>query len=97
MFAYVWFALPPDLTGTPNPAIASFGAGVGFSPCNRSSSFFLLQDLFDEQSLVLLVVIVPQLVPMRYVSTTLGAHKSVSALEFARRSSDILIPVFLIT
>jgi hypothetical protein len=28
---------------------------------------------------VLLVVIVPQLVPLKYVSTTLGAHKSVSS------------------
>ena len=27
---------------------------------------------------VLLVIVVPQLVPMKYVSTTLGAHKSVS-------------------
>lgn len=30
---------------------------------------------------VLLVVIVPQLVPLKYVSTTLGAHKSVSSTE----------------
>lgn len=31
---------------------------------------------------VLLVVIVPQLVPLKYVSTTLGAHKSVSGIQF---------------
>jgi hypothetical protein len=31
---------------------------------------------------VLLVIIVPQLVPLKYVSTTLGAHKSVSSIQF---------------
>ncbi|THH17007.1 hypothetical protein EW146_g3741 [Bondarzewia mesenterica] len=57
MFAYIWLVLPPEMTGTPWPAIASFATGIGFSP-------------------LLLVVIVPELVPMKYVSTTLGAHKS---------------------
>lgn len=32
MFGYTWFTLPPDVTGTPVPAIASIGAGIGFSP-----------------------------------------------------------------
>ena len=31
--------------------------------------------------LVLLVVIVPRLVPAKYVSTTLGAHKAVSSVD----------------
>jgi hypothetical protein len=41
---------------------------------------------------VLLVVIVPQLVPLKYVSTTLGAHKSVS--NTIRRYDNSLIPRF---
>jgi hypothetical protein len=35
----------------------------------------------NNRSVVLLVVIVPQIVPMKYVSTTLGAHKSVGVMS----------------
>ena len=40
---------------------------------------------------VLLVVIVPQLVPIKYVSTTLGAHKSVSASIVSRVDKLIIM------
>ncbi|KAH9476554.1 Major facilitator superfamily domain-containing protein 1 [Psilocybe cubensis] len=57
---YAWLALPPTSTGTPLPAMLSFGLGIGFSP-------------------LLLVIIVPHLVPLQYVSTALGAHKSIES------------------
>ncbi|KAK1230882.1 hypothetical protein PQX77_006012 [Marasmius sp. AFHP31] len=55
--AYFWLALPPELTGTPIPSIASFAIGQGFAP-------------------LLLVVLVPKIVSLKYVSTALGVHKS---------------------
>ncbi|KAJ7071004.1 major facilitator superfamily domain-containing protein [Mycena amicta] len=55
--AYIWLALPPNITGTAKPAIAAFGFGHGFSP-------------------LLLVLLVPKIVPFKYISTALGAHKS---------------------
>ena len=78
MFAYVWLVLPPEtIHGNVWPAIASFAAGIGFSP--RTSGFdAVIWEHILTQASVLLVVVVPQLVPMKYVSTTLGAHKSVS-------------------
>ncbi|KZT02737.1 MFS general substrate transporter [Laetiporus sulphureus 93-53] len=57
LLCYAWFALPPEWTKTPMPAVAAFASGHGFSP-------------------LLLVVIVPTLVPAKYISTTLGAHKA---------------------
>ncbi|KAJ6610018.1 major facilitator superfamily domain-containing protein [Mycena sp. CBHHK59/15] len=57
MSAYTWLALPPSLTHTAKPAIASFGFGHGFSP-------------------LLLVLLVPKIVPTKFISTALGAHKS---------------------
>lgn len=78
MLCYFWLVLPPSWTGTALPGIVSFGAGIGFSP----RMFFLMElpyrTLNAHSSPVLLVVIVPQIVPLKYVSTTLGAHKSVS-------------------
>ena len=78
MFAYVWLVLPPEtIHDNVWPAIASFAAGIGFSP--RTSGFdAVIWEHILTQASVLLVVVVPQLVPMKYVSTTLGAHKSVS-------------------
>ncbi|KAL6309994.1 MFS general substrate transporter [Sparassis latifolia] len=63
LLCYLWLALPPQWTKTPDPAIASFAIGHGFSP-------------------LLLVVIVPQLVPHKYISTTLGAHKALEQTGF---------------
>jgi hypothetical protein len=57
MFAYVWFALPPNWTQSPRLGIISFALGHGFSP-------------------LLLVVLVPKIVASKYISTVLGAHKS---------------------
>ncbi|KAJ3814523.1 major facilitator superfamily domain-containing protein [Lentinula aff. lateritia] len=57
LLAFCWLVLPPDSTGTPIPAIASFAIGHGFSP-------------------LLLVVLVPKIVSLKYVSTALGVHKS---------------------
>ncbi|EKM61026.1 uncharacterized protein PHACADRAFT_247333 [Phanerochaete carnosa HHB-10118-sp] len=57
MACYFWLALPPSMTQSPVPAIASFATGHGFSP-------------------LLLVVLVPEIVASKYVSTTLGAHKA---------------------
>ncbi|KAH7930998.1 MFS general substrate transporter, partial [Leucogyrophana mollusca] len=62
MLCYTWLALPPSWTKSPSPAVASFASGIGFSPCKSAH--------------LLLVVIVPQIVPLKYVSTTLGVHKS---------------------
>ncbi|KAG5351215.1 hypothetical protein C0989_007400 [Termitomyces sp. Mn162] len=55
--SYLWLVLPPTWTRIPEPAIALFAIGHGFSP-------------------LLLVVLVPKIVPLKYVSTALGAHKS---------------------
>ncbi|KAJ3554552.1 hypothetical protein NM688_g3046 [Phlebia brevispora] len=57
LLCYIWLCLPPSVTETPIPAIASFATGHGFSP-------------------LLLVVIVPEIVSSKYISTTLGAHKA---------------------
>ncbi|KAG8925661.1 hypothetical protein FRC02_009516 [Tulasnella sp. 418] len=60
LFCYLWLALPPTWTASPNPAIFAFATGHGFST-------------------LLLVIIVPHLVPLPYVSTALGAHKSIES------------------
>ncbi|KAJ3821150.1 major facilitator superfamily domain-containing protein [Lentinula raphanica] len=57
LLAFCWLVVPPDVTQTPIPAIASFAIGHGFSP-------------------LLLVVLVPKIVSLKYVSTALGVHKS---------------------
>ncbi|KAG8894423.1 hypothetical protein FRB99_001282, partial [Tulasnella sp. 403] len=61
LFCYFWLVLPPSWTGTPMPAIVTFGGGHGFST-------------------LLLVIIVPHLVPIQYVSTALGTHKSLESV-----------------
>ena len=77
---YIWLALPPSWTETPMPGIASFAIGNGFSPCELVIlSQGLCIDVPTEHA-VLLVVMVPRIVPSKYVSTTLGAHKAVSLL-----------------
>ena len=79
LVCYAWLALPPSWTKSPMLGIVSFASGHGFSPCKcllRSRSDALLTMM-----LVLLVVIVPRLVPAKYVSTTLGAHKAVSSVD----------------
>lgn len=78
LLCYVWLSLPSKLTGTPWPAVVSFGTALGFSPRMFDHPYHL--SLFSQQMLVLLVVIVPRLVPLDYVSTTLGMHKSVRRL-----------------
>ncbi|KAJ7225487.1 major facilitator superfamily domain-containing protein [Mycena pura] len=73
--AYSWLVLPPSWTQTAKPAIAAFGFGHGFSPCElngprvESRTHFLVP--------VLLVLLVPKIVPAKFISTALGAHKSV--------------------
>ncbi|KAJ7630967.1 hypothetical protein FB45DRAFT_917097 [Roridomyces roridus] len=63
--AYTWLALPPSWTHTAKPAIAAFGFGHGFSPVHSAQAI-----------LVLLVLLVPKIVPDKFISTALGAHKS---------------------
>ena len=53
----------------------SFGLGHGFSPCESFHSVGCFMHPYFV--IVLLVLIVPHLVPLKYVSTALGAHKSV--------------------
>ena len=77
LICYCWLALPPSLTHTPVPAVGFYGLALGFSPRGCDSLTHHGSYVLTEFS-VLLVVLVPQLVPMKYVSTTLGAHKSVS-------------------
>lgn len=73
--SYAWLAAPPAWTGTPEPAILLYAIGHGIIPCMwRDCSDYNLTNTFG----VLLVVIVPQLVHLKYVSTALGVHKSVS-------------------
>jgi len=79
LLCFFWMILPPSQTHTPWPAIVCFGAAIGFSP-RRSSRFSPLSQ--TNLLPVLLVVIVPRIVPLEYVSTTLGLHKSVRALAF---------------
>lgn len=75
MFCYAWLAAPPSWTRSPLPGIISFAGGVGFSPRKFRTSTLCRADPLE----VLLVVIVPSIVPLKYVSTTLGVHKAVSA------------------
>ena len=75
LLAFGWLVLPPDTTGSPIPAIASFAIGHGFSPRKASSILSSSELTF---LVVLLVVIVPKIVSLKYVSTALGVHKSVS-------------------
>lgn len=84
---YIWLALPPHFTKTPIPAIISFATGHGFSPCEPIKQSFITEML--TRSTVLLVVVVPRIVPLKYVSTTLGAHKAVRyyALALSRYSA----------
>lgn len=72
---YTWLALPPSTSKTAIPGIASYALGIGFSPrkpCVRPEMERVLTD-----QTVLLVIMVPRIVPLKYVSTTLGAHKAV--------------------
>lgn len=75
MFCYAWLAAPSRWTRTPLPGIISFAGGVGCSPRKFRTSARCRADPLE----VLLVVIVPTIVPLKYVSTTLGVHKAVSA------------------
>jgi hypothetical protein len=76
---YFWLALPPAWTKTAIPSVALFGIGHGFSPCMSMWLSFSPQVARDADFVaVLLVVIVPQIVPLKFVPTALGAHKSVS-------------------
>ena len=56
-----------------------FWNGVGF----RTASVTIISHTFPDSDFfpVLLVVIVPRIVPLEYISTTLGLHKSVSVSE----------------
>lgn len=75
MFCYAWLAMPPQWTKNPLPGIISFAGGFGFSPRKFCTCTLYCADLLE----VLLVVIVPTIVPLKYVSTTLGVHKAVSS------------------
>ncbi|KAG6381197.1 major facilitator superfamily domain-containing protein [Boletus reticuloceps] len=74
MFCYAWLALPPQWTRSAIPGVISFSGGFGFSPRKFHTSSRCCAD----PAVVLLVVIVPNIVPLKYVSTTLGVHKAVS-------------------
>ncbi len=76
MLAYLWFSLSPTWTKTPFPATFSFAFGQGFSPRKLDHSLFSTC-LFLTVAAVLLVVLVPKIVSSKYISTALGAHKSV--------------------
>jgi hypothetical protein len=75
MLGYAWLVLPPAWTRTPSPAVAAFATGIGFSP--RELAPLYLTVIHSVHDSVLLVILVPQLVPLKFVSTTLGVHKSV--------------------
>lgn len=78
MFCFAWLAMPPQWTRSPMPGIISFAGGIGFSPRKFGTSMLCHADTSE----VLLVVIVPSIVPLKYVSTTLGVHKAVSATRY---------------
>ena len=78
LVSYAWLALPPSWTKSPMLGIVSFASGHGFSPRKCWSS--ICDNALLTMTPVLLVVIVPRLVPAKYVSTTLGAHKAVSSV-----------------
>jgi nitrate/nitrite transporter NarK len=75
LLCFFWMILPPTLTLTPWPAIVCFGTAMGFAPRKLAQLYQLWQN--SDISPVLLVFIVPRIVPLEYVSTTLGLHKSV--------------------
>ena len=75
ILGYAWLVLPPAWTRTPVPAVVVYATGIGFSPCKLTSLYLII--IHDVYDVVLLVVLVPQLVPYKFVSTTLGVHKSV--------------------
>lgn len=72
---FAWLALPPSWTHGPGPAIAAFGIGHGFSPCECHLA--LPSERITDFGQVLLVLLVPKIVPQKFISTALGAHKSV--------------------
>jgi hypothetical protein len=82
MFCYFWLVLPPSMTKSPLPGIASFATGHGFSPRKRKFAIAISSRLIVDISVVLLVVLVPEIVASKYVSTTLGAHKAVSISSY---------------
>lgn len=74
LLCFLWTTLPPAQTRTPWPAIVCFGTALGFAPRRSAQS---PAPTGHNPCLVLLVVIVPRIVPLEYISTTLGLHKSV--------------------
>lgn len=92
MICYFWLVLPPSTTKTPLPAIISFASGHGFSPRKFKG---LLRFIHSNTTTVLLVVLVPEIVASKYVSTTLGAHKAVSTVLISCSRSNLLTCVYL--
>lgn len=92
MICYFWLVLPPSTTKTPLPAIISFASGHGFSPRKFKG---LLRFIHSNTAIVLLVVLVPEIVASKYVSTTLGAHKAVSTVLIHCSRSNLLTCVYL--
>ena len=72
---YAWLALPPKWTQTPFPAVLAFGSGYGFAP--RTSHYLDATDISIIWRAVVVVLLAPHIVPLKYVSTALGVHKSV--------------------
>ena len=72
---YTWLALPASFTCTAIPAILSFWLGHSFSP--HEYLFTAHGCMGPYFSTVLLLLIAPYLLPLKYVSTALGTHKSV--------------------
>lgn len=78
----LYLAGPPtwlDTHADPGSYIVCDGIGI-FSAYACAVQSLLGQ--INNNFAVLLVVIVPQIVPMKYISTTLGAHKSVGVIQF---------------
>ncbi|KAH0838324.1 hypothetical protein J3R83DRAFT_6602 [Lanmaoa asiatica] len=73
MFCYAWLAAPPEFTRSLLPGIITFAVGAGFSPRKFRTSMLCRADPELE---VLLMIIVPTIVPLKYVSTTLGVQKA---------------------
>ncbi|KAJ2927142.1 hypothetical protein H1R20_g9943, partial [Candolleomyces eurysporus] len=73
---YLWLSLPPIVTKTPIPAITSYAIGHGMSPCKDNICVVYRIPFAQSCLVVLLAIIVPRIVPSKYVSTALGVHKS---------------------
>jgi hypothetical protein len=81
MVAYSWFVLPPSWTKTPLPIfLCSLWAVASLLSVLEVQQDFSFADRFYA---VLVIVIVPEIVPSKYIPTAAGAHKSVLYFDTA--------------